>query len=445
MRVLKNPYFLFLLFITFTIGGFFFLKKKKLRTNSLSVYIFKSLPQEQAAQVIFKNPLSQKKETIVVSFSDVLDEHYKSLVEKKNELLVLAAYEQLISSRSQPSSRVILGLPQPQRPFRNVCVQYGVVCNQNVDIQFNHQQHSFLKIDDKTFELIDLNQNTVPLLAVKTEILNYLLSKIDQTLRTKALYFLAKKNKSTVDQYIETQVISTARLDSLVRDVIFNQYKQTPVSEQKKLVEWLKTTITQEEVNQHLQKNYFQLPILVNVEKPSYSFDIRWDWTPYFGEVSRGIPQVILFADLFNDASHNLLRSFLKFKTKNPMARFGFRPFFNAQDPFQFLAAEISMCVWSKSPKTFWDYLEKSLNIDRSKIEEELYRVVNESGGDSAVIKKCLLAREVKPVVEYHQQSALFYKIINAPVLFVGQEVHVGPMSEIDFKKTLHRQSKARP
>lgn len=444
MRILQKAAGV-LVILALGLFAIYFYKKSKASLPQNSTYKFQKLPQEIGARVTFFNPITKEKKKLEILFSDVLDEHYKTLLEKQRELLIVAAYEQLIVPKLPQTPVVTFGGTPLKRPLQNVCSQYSRYCEGINGIAFIPSQKSFLRIDQDHFELQDIHQNTVPLLAVKTEVLNYILSKVDDALRTQALYLLAKAMSIPVQTLIREKIINESSLEKFAHSELKEIYGDSSMGHEKQMLPAIREMIKNKIINEYLFKNHFQLPIVVNVEKPSYDFNIRWDWTPYFGELQKTSVPVVLFADIFSDASKNAIKQLLIYRSTKTVGVFGFRPFFNPKDPLQLLAAGVTMCVWAKSKNTFWTYLEKALTIDRFHLEEELYRVVGEVGGDAASIKKCVLSREVEPVVNYHQQSAEFYKIINAPVLFVGQEVHIGPISALDFKKILYRQTKARP
>lgn len=424
------------------VGGFFIWQKltDKTPVRTKSSYTFASLPPEVAAQVEFKNSGFNDGKPFVIPFENVLDEHYKSLNTKKQELLFLAAYEQLIKPNAGANKKSILNIPAPQRKLEEVCTQYGVACENLSDISFVPTQKDFAVVDGQSFSLKDLKQDTVPLLAVKTEILNHVLSRIDEKIRTKLLYALAKEAGQPVQEYIQAKIISATDLAMLSEQELLRVQPDLPKEARKPLLQAMSETKKNEAIDLYLQKNAIELPMKINIDKPKNDFKTRWEWTPYFGEqAGKGI-DVILFADFFNDASRTSIRNFLKYQKFDYGATFGFRPYFKKEDQFQWLAAEITMCVWSEQKKVFWQFLERSLFAKKDTVEADFYKAIQDVGGNMESAKRCALSRSMQKVVEYHIQSAQYLKIINTPVVFVGNEVHVGPLSSSDFEKMLLRQ-----
>lgn len=425
--------------ICFVIGFINYTRGHKVHTNNVAVYQFASLQAKTAAQISFKKELNGKKQWDIF-FEDILDEHYKSLSAKKQELLFLAAYEQFIGPRSGKVQKVSVKMEKLRRDLAVVCTQYGIRCEGLDKIVFNPQQKEFLVVDGESFTLSKLQQKTVPLLAVKTEILNHVLQKIDDTLRNKMLYFVAKNAGLSAQDFVDQKVISeTAALEAAKLEVE-RLLPEGNTAGKAQMVKWMKDVKKNEATNAFLRTNYIHLPIVVNVEQPQNDFKTRWEWTPYFGADPEDAVAVVLFTDFFSDASRTQLRSYLRYTESNFKASFGWRPYFHMNDQLEWVAAELSMCVWSKQKSIFWKYMAASLNASREKVEADLYDAVKSVGGDPEVTKKCLVSREMKKVVEYHLQSAKYLKIINPPVIFVGNEVHIGPFSAVDFEKMLARQ-----
>lgn len=418
--------------------GFFYKKNKVLNSNT--IYKFVILPVGTAAKVEFKNPIAQKSEDIIVLFEDILDNHYQSLLQKKEELLFLAAYEQWIKPNAGTYKKISFNSTKPKRDLLQICVQYGVSCLNTERIRFDSKQNDFLLLDGKKHQLSQLQTNTVPLLAVQTEILNYLSQKIDERIRNKVLYFRAKFKKQTVNDIVASEIISREELIKKTELFVVSQNTNLKAEVHKDIFNGIAENIKNEEVDKHIHKNYLVLPISVNIERPSHDFQTKWDWTPYFGKKPGQALKIILFADFFTDASKVAIKNVLKLKHEKNSITVGFRPYFKDQDQLQRLTAEVAMCVWSLYPEFFWSFLEKILSLQKNNLEEGLYKNVIDVGASLETIKQCALSRKMEKIIDYHLQSAQYLKIINTPVIFVGQEVHVGPLSSLDFKKMINRQ-----
>lgn len=424
------------------VGGYFFLSKRgaKAPERAQDAYKFTALGSGVAAQVSLKNPQLNGNKDISISFQEVLDEHYKSLLGKKNELLFLAGYEQFVKPKLASVKRVSFKLEKPKRPLAEVCSQYGVDCQKIGIIEFNPLQKEFLVLDGEVVGVQQLQQKTVPLLAVKTEILNYILQKVDEIIRTKMLYLISKELQLTAQNFIENKIITAAELTALADKELKRLIPDLPANEKSRHLQWVRDLKKNEATDIYIQKNHLELPILVNVDQPQNDFKTRWEWTPYFGAKPGKAISVVLFVDFFSDASRTAIRNFLRYKAYDYNATFGLRPYFSKNDQLQWVAAEVSMCMWVKQPQVFWTYLEKALTASRDTVEGDLYKAIENAGGNVETIKKCVLSRDMKKVVEYHLQSAEYLKIINPPVVFVGNEVVVGPLGNSDFEKMLLRQ-----
>lgn len=420
---------------------FIFSTKKTWRTSPRSsIYTFKSLPAGTAALVQSKDAKLTGKAEIAILFEDILDEHYKSLVGKQQELMFLAGFEQILKSRLKTFKAAAFKLPKPGRPLEQVCSQYGVACERLDSITFDPQQKEFLIVDGESFSISKIQQNTVPLLGVKSEILNYLLFRIDETLRSRVLYFVAKSAGLGIQEFTDKHIISNKALETAAEQEVTRLHPQVSKESRKALIESAKGVHLNRSIDSYLHSHVIRTPIVVNIDKPSNDFKTRWEWTPFFGEKPGSSTDVVLFVDIFSDASHSAIRQFLVHRQNTSGATFGVRPYFQASDQLQWLAAEITMCVWKHQPEFFWKYLENSLSAKRDTVEGDLNKAVEIAGANLDTIKKCTLSREMKEVAEYHLQSAQYLKIINTPVYFIGNEVVVGPLSPSDFEKTLSRQ-----
>lgn len=424
------------------VSGFFFLKSKrgKVPERNSGAYKFVALEGGAAALVKLLRPTLNDNKDLAIPFSEVLDEHYKSLNGKKSELLFLAGYEQFVRPKGANAQRASFKLDKPLRPLSQVCNQYGVECSRADIIEFNPAQNEFLVLDGASIPLSKLEQKTVPLLGVKTEILNYVLHKIDESLRSRLLYVVSKAEKMTAQEFIEKKIITTEEVTAVAEKDLQRLFPNASPSERKQNIIGLRDRKRNEAIDVYLQKNVIDLPILVNIDQPQNDFKTRWEWTPYFGAKSGGATDVVLFVDLFSDASRAAIRDFLRYKDYNYGATFGIRPYFMKSDQLQWVAAEMMMCVWMKQSPVFWKYLSASLSAKRDSVEADLYKALSSVGGNVDVVKKCMFSREMQKVVEYHVQSAEYLKIINPPVTFVGNEVIIGPVAPADFEKMLLRQ-----
>lgn len=422
-------------------GTLFFLSQKGWSpVKKPSVYTFLKLPAAIAAQVSLKDAHLTGNTQVTVLFEEILDQHYKSLVDKRQELLFLAGFEQFLKPRASSFKVASFKMAEPSRPLSQVCSQYGVACERLGAIHFNPQQKEFLIVDNEAFPLTKLQQNTVPLLGAKTEVLNYLLQRIDEQIRAKLLYFVAKKENTSIQNVIESKIISSTNLEALADQELTRLYPQITKDGRKALLDSIRGIKSNQAIDDYLHKHVLKLPIAVNIDQPSNDFKTRWEWTPVFGKKPGKAVDVILFFDMFSDASRTALRHYLRQKDSVHNATFGVRPYFLGNDQLQWIAAEISMCVWKYQTNIFWKYLENSLAAKRDTVEADLYAALKAAGGEEAAVKKCSLSREMKQVVEYHLQSAHYLKIINTPVYFIGHEVFVGPLSGSDFEKMLLRQ-----
>lgn len=379
-----------------------------------------------------------------VFFKDILDENYQQLLEGEREVLILAAIEQWVIPGAIKSCS--LKIKKPVRSIAAICNQYGVKCPADIQIHFDPNQETFFKTRNQVHSLDDLKPEDIKVLSQKTQILNYLLKKINESLRNQALKKLSQETKQNQEEYIDSYILSKEQLRAETEKSWYNlvaaipHAKRMTEEEKKNTFEYLKTNVRSEEIDKYLQKVVLKIPIHVNIQKPKQKLSVRWEWTPYLGPEPTQNLSVIVFCDFFSASCRQLLSSFTTLSSAWPMVTFGFRPFFQDDDRFQLMIAEMSMCVWLKEPSKFWAFMKNIQLIEQNNLEPTLYTAVENAGANLSPIKQCFLNRETQKAVQYHLDSAAYYGVINTPVLFVGGEVFVGPIGDAELMMMIRRQ-----
>jgi hypothetical protein len=418
-------------FLVLGFGSFYIFRKP---STVEQTYKFTRLDKDVAA----------KTDEYTVPFSAVLDEHYMSLYEQQQELQLLAILEQWTNERTK---NISVGMHAPKRTLLAICSQYAVRCNLKISVAFDSEQKEFVLVDGKERKLHDLQLQSVQYLAARTQILNYLIEKINANLRMQVLLRLSGKEKKPVQDIIENQIISEKklRLESEKRWVNFVKvipHASRMTEEEKKAVfQSLQDRLKNEEIDRYVQKHVLRLPISVNIERPKTQFDVRWDWTPYLGPTPNKNIQFVAFCDFFSSSCRHLLSSYPNLSEAWPNVTFGFRPHFQNEDRFQLMISEMSMCVWLKAPKNFWPFIQEISLIERRNIEKNMYEALEKVQAPIENLKQCFLQRKTEAAVRYHIDTAGFYHIINSPVIFVGQEVYVGPIEGDNLMNLIRRQT----
>ncbi len=434
---MRKKHFLYAAFVFAVIFIFIVYNKRDLGFRDFqAVYLFTKLDPKIAAQVVFKKESGLEAPVFQIPFDEILDVHYASLNQKKEELLILSALQQHVKPTQKFAS---FALKKPPRPLQEICSQYQFPCFDEKKIKFDPKQEVFLKTDQGTFTMEQINTSHLSLRAAHTEILNHLLGRIDEKIRSRVLYTLAKQQNLAVQDYIEKNIVKNQDLLKYVDQDL--EYRQVAPAERPAMMSGRVEQKKLMMVDEYLLKNFIQKPIVVNIQQPKYEFENRWEWTPFFGKQPlKNSLHVILFADHFSEASRQLIQTLLKYRNQKTEVTFAFRPLFFEQDAMQRMLTEMSFCVWSENKEIYWDFLQKTLQLKNDFTEQQLYALVEDSGLAVADIKTCFLQRKMKDAVDYHLQTAKFLKIITPPVLFIGNEVHIGPLTEDTFNRILKRQ-----
>lgn len=402
--------------------------RKNLSHRHGSIYSFKKLDPKTVAEISYSFDGKNIKK-MSIAFESVLNEHYQSLLQRKQEVTFLEIYDQFLKNRKIGQGKVSVQLASPKRPLKDICQIYGRSCGNMEFISFSpNQKHMLIEGERKT-SWAELKTDTVPYMASESEILNYLLSQIHENIRNQLLKELTDLRKKNTLSIIDEEIVSDEEIDLILK-------KQG--RERADSLHYYKSLARNFAIDKYLLKKVIRAPILINIEKPSHEFPIKWEWTPYFGSGMNG-KKIILFADLLSDASREMISILLKKRAESPEERYGFRPFFLPGDRFQVMAAEMSMCVWAHESNSFWDFLGLAMQVKRDSLEQDFYDIFKDMKLNEEKLKKCFLARDTKQAVEYHQTTAAQLKIINAPVIFVDDEVVVGPLSSADLEKMLSR------
>lgn len=434
---MKFKYFVYIFFFFLLVAVFIVYNKRDLGLKkSNSTYSFSKLDPKVAAQVYLRKDLMVDGKPFLVLFEDILDEHYVSLVQKKDELLILAAIEQHVKPSDQ---KIVFGAKKPKRPLSEICNQFQVNCVDESRISFDDKQPSFLKTDRGPFHMSQIDVSGLQMRAAQSEVLNYLLEKISQKISQRVTYLIAKQQNLTAQEFIEKYIVSMARLKQIVTASLASSDFST--EEKKRLEPILMSQKRQELIDKYLLQHFVQKPIIVNIQQPQFNFETRWDWTPFFGIAPRDNSlHVIFFADFLSDASRKVIQLMLKQQDQKREATFGFRPLFSSQDAMQRMIVEVSFCAWLQDKSSFWKLLARFIKLHKDFTESDLYELAQQENLNVAELKQCFLQRKTKEAVDYHLQSARYLRIINPPVVYIGNEVHIGPISENDFERIFDRQ-----
>lgn len=108
----------------------------------------------------------------------------------------------------------------------------------------------------------------------------------------------------------------------------------------------------------------------------------------------------VFFGDLFCEDCRRWIQTLKKIKEQRGDIKALFRPFFFETDQWSQLAYEGAYCIDSVKAGAFWDYLYFFINkIDKEKIEENIMKIVDQTGVDRESFKQCFLSRKFKSEV----------------------------------------------
>lgn len=437
---MKFKYILLAMFLFLLAGAFVYYNKRDLGLRSgAQTYTFAPLEKNQAALVRFRSESLQPFSPFIITFEDILDNHYSSLVQKKEELLLASALEQF----ALKAKNITVGAAPFARPLRQICNQYGFRCPQMQKVKFFGPQNYFLQVDEQVVYREQVKVDSVAFKAAMSEVLDYLISKINKKIQARLLYLLAKENNMTAQEYVDQKILKEEELQTWAK-VASTSYSRSE-EEQKAYASLLYQQHKDRTITDYLFKSYVQVPVVVNIQQPQFNFVARWDWTPFFGIAPRkNSLHVTLFYDFFSQASRETLKMLLSFKDKKIDFTVGLHPVFAENDRMQFFLTEYLFCAWMKNPEDFWKLLkglsENFTPQTPQNSEEQTDKLMASLGIDSSSLKKCAIARETKDVVDYHLKTAQYLRLNSLPALFIGNEVHLGPITQVEFEQILSRQ-----
>jgi hypothetical protein len=405
-----------------------FLAMKKQRHHYESIFEYKHLRGNLLAQ----------SGDLTVTASEINDLAYRALNEKRAEILAMLAYKQFVLPVG--AGAAVLGFPEPRRSLKSICNQYGVSYNDKIRITFQPNERFAVKIGENIYKQSEINRDNIFWLAVESEIFQYSLLSIEAKIKEKALYRAAKKRGETVQGFVE-QVLKNQILEPSQKDVDDYLALTTKSGFNRDVAAaYLRDLHKKNALDAYLEKKELKLPILVNMQRPEYKFDLKYDWTPSLGNPKSHL-KILVVGDFFSDSSQRLISQMAELHRKWPNLLFGFQPYFQNEDRFQRMVAEMSLCVWSRDKDHFWDFLKQSKNFTRENVEEDMYLAIADAKMALDPIKKCFLSRQSKEAVDYHLKYADYLGIKNAPVIFIGQEVFLGPLSTQSLENTIARQA----
>ncbi len=434
---MKFKYIFFAMALFLLAGVFVYYNKRDLGIRSgAQNYTFSKLDTKLAAQVRFRGESLASISPFQITFEEILDVHYRTLAEKKDHLLLASALEQFAL---QSKDVISVGQAPPSRKLLEICNQFGFRCPPESRVKFAGPQNYFLQVNGRSITLDQVKQDSIILKAAHSEILDYLITRIDEKIRGKVLYVLAKEQKQTIQEYVDKNIV---REDELVEwskkaSVAYSSSED----EQKYYAGHLYQQHKDRVITDFLLKNHVQKPIVVNIQRPQFNFETRWEWTPFFGIAPRkNSVHVIIFYDYFSQASRSTLKMLTALREKKIDYTVGFRPAFAETDRMQEFLTEYFFCAWLKNPGDYWLLLEKLSDLKVDFSEEQVNEIAAREGVNLDTIKKCLLAQEAKEIVQYHRKTAQYLRLTALPTTFIGNEVHVGPLNAVDFERILNRQ-----
>jgi hypothetical protein len=434
---MKFKYIFFAMALFVLAGVFVYYNKRDLGIRSgAQTYTFSQLDAKEAALVRFRGEALSKIATYTIPFDEILDEHYGTLVRKKDDVLLASALEEF---GLKTKAVILVGRAKPNRKIAEICNQFGFRCPSEDQLRFEGPQNYLLKIDNDIIKAEQVKAESIVFKAAHSEILDYLISRINEKIRARSLYFLAKEKNQSVQEYVNQNII---REDEVLQWAQKASAAYSSSSEEQKLFSrHLYQQHKDRLITDYLINNFVQKPIVVNIQRPQFNFEARWEWTPFFGMAPRkNSVHVVLFYDYFTQASRNTLKMLLAWREKKIDFTVGLRPSYPESDRMQGFLTEYLFCAWLKNPDDYWKLLESFTTLQVGFTEEQVNGLAMQAGVKIDPVKKCVIAREAKDVVDYHLKTAQFLRLYSLPTTFIGNEVRVGPLDAVEFERILNRQ-----
>jgi len=398
-------------------------KKPSPRLDTYGVYKFKRLPDGIVA----------KTGDIEVPAAKVMDATYADMVDRRNGLLAAMAAEQVLAKKSFSSAT--FGFKAPAQPLDKICIIYGLRCPKLEGVRFDPQQKRMLIVDGSKYDQDDLDLENLHWYALKTEIFNHVLANIRWEIRKTALNDILVKDHVQTQDLIEQKIMPAKDITAQAREHI----KERGDTDEVLTLE--ENRIRDRAVDEYLEKNYLKLPIQVSVELPDFDFDMKWDWVAHIGDNKAKI-RVIFVSDFFSAAGRNLVGHIEEYAQRYPQAVFGFRPYFDRNDRYQIMVADMAQCVWQMHSNVYWKFLGEAgkLGGDQKNFEKDLYKILDALEINNEPTKSCFLSRKFKDAVEYHLKWGDHLRILSGPVSIIGREVYIGPVDPWVLGGILSRQ-----
>ena len=103
------------------------------------------------------------------------------------------------------------------------------------------------------------------------------------------------------------------------------------------------------------------------------------------------------------------------------------------------MVADMSFCIWMEEHKKYWRVLPKLQKLSEKSFEERMFTALGEEDLDVARLKACFFERKYRDAFQYHLGYADYLKAQSLPILFVGGEVFVGPVSLDEIREAIGR------
>lgn len=381
------------------------------------------------------SPLMARAGDVTLNQDAVLDLHYISLTERQAEMRLALSYEQF-AAQIQKATSVSWRMKKPLKKIKDLCVMFGVICADSPIHRYDLSQKDFLVIDGRGIDDGQLKTENLAWQALQTEILNHIIANVERGLRRQGLLTLAAAAQMSTQDFARERILANHDLPALAQERL---QKDFPSGGERHLAKMYETQIQDEIIDAFLREHYVKLPIEINVRRPEVKLDLRWDWVPHLGD-SKSPLRVIFVSDYFSESGQQIFAQIKDFQKRWPHVVFGHRPFFPKGDTYQVMLSEMSFCVWNSYSPRYWDFLQKASFLKQPNFEQDLFAILEELKIDTPDMKSCFLQRRYKNAVEYHQKWLAHYRILAAPVSFIGDEVYMGAVQVPILDKIISRQ-----
>ena len=361
----------------------------------------------------------------------------------EKDLLFVLVYKQFVSYAEKPASQIDFSIDRTSLSPKSLVTQFKLEFNNQTKLNFGafDSSEGLARVDGKLVSRSEVDFNNFIWATHESDIFRYKLRDVDKRIKSKVVEAEAQKLNIVPKQYRERYIFNKLPMEVSEKDILAYMKKyqmddspRNRANAQTRLLDMRK----RRGVDYILERYVMDLPILIDLDAPSYRLEVKDEWTPGLGNTS-GDLKITLFGDTRKGTSAAILQGLLPLLKKFDQAGFYYRPVYSEKDGTQATITKAHLCIWKQETSKFWKFFNATLGSLGSDPKKKMMAEASSVGVNQKKLKECLGNAEMNKVLKYHLDYAKYLGIEAGPVLYVGGEVFSGNINLDEVEKSIRR------